>query len=205
MIKRYNNISLALGAPGLILQIAGNVMTRTPAQFMLGLLVSLVGTGLLMAGLAFYALSKGRSPAWCLMGLLSIVGLIVLACLKDLAPGGKVRSGKRTRDDDYEDDDDEDDRPRRRRSRDEEEDFEDDDDRPRRRRPRDDEEDDEELDAPPPPPKKKVIADATAIKPADPDKKLVTCPHCQKSLKVPASAIGKKVKCPGCSEVFAAT
>ena len=87
-------------------------MSRTPAvQFMLGLLVSLVGTGLLMAGLAFYALAKGRSPAWCLMGLLSIIGLIVLACLKDLAPEGKIGRGKRRRDDDYEDEEDID-RPR---------------------------------------------------------------------------------------------
>lgn len=76
MIKKYNNISLAWGIPGIVLQIAGNVIGE--------LLVILVGTILLMVGLAYYAKAKGRSPAWCLMGFFSLIGLIVLACLKDL-------------------------------------------------------------------------------------------------------------------------
>lgn len=57
----------------------------------MGLLVTLVGTGLLIAGLAMYAKAKGRSPAWGLLGFLSIIGLIVLALLKDHAPSGRVR------------------------------------------------------------------------------------------------------------------
>lgn len=76
MIKKYNTISLAWGIPGLVLQIAGNVIGQP--------LVVLVGTVFLMVGLAYYAKAKGRSPAWCLMGFLSLIGLIVLACLKDL-------------------------------------------------------------------------------------------------------------------------
>jgi len=75
MIKKYNNISLAWGIPGIVMQIAGNVIGN--------LLVLLVGTILLMVGLAYYAKAKGRSPAWCLMGFLSLIGFIVLACLKD--------------------------------------------------------------------------------------------------------------------------
>lgn len=78
MIKSLNNTSLAFGIPGVIIQIAG--------QFMNQPLILLAGTVLLIVGLAFYAKAKGRSPAWCLMGFLSIIGLIVLACLKDLAP-----------------------------------------------------------------------------------------------------------------------
>ena len=31
----------------------------------------------------------------------------------------------------------------------------------------------------------------------------VSCPHCGKSLKVPAELAGKRVKCKGCDEVFA--
>jgi hypothetical protein len=89
MIARYNNLSLSLGIPGIILQIAGNVMSRNPENLTLGALVSLVGTGLLIAGLVYYAKGKGRSPAWGLMGFLSIIGLIVLACLKDYAPKGR--------------------------------------------------------------------------------------------------------------------
>ena len=76
MIRKYNNISLALGIPGIVAQIAGHLM-RQP-------LVLIVGTVLLMVGLAYYAKAKGRSPAWCLMGFLSIIGLLVLASLKDL-------------------------------------------------------------------------------------------------------------------------
>ena len=76
MIKKYNNISLAWGIPGIVLQIAGHVVGQP--------LLLLVGTILLMIGLAYYGKAKGRSPAWCLMGFLSIIGLIVLACLKDL-------------------------------------------------------------------------------------------------------------------------
>jgi hypothetical protein len=89
-----NRKSLALGVPGIVLQILGNVMYR-PGGSIAGtgrpaaagnpvwLLVMLAGTVLLIAGLAFYAKAKGRSPAWGFMGLLSIIGLIVLACLKD--------------------------------------------------------------------------------------------------------------------------
>ena len=91
MIARYNNISLLLGVPGLVLQIGGRVATMLPNNSGetqgLGLLAMLVGTALLLAGFAYYAKAKGRHPAWCLMAFLSILGLIVLACLKDKAPG----------------------------------------------------------------------------------------------------------------------
>jgi hypothetical protein len=93
MIAHYNNKSLALGIPGLILQIGGNIGTRateSPGVVSLMLLASLVGTVLLMVGLAYYAKAKGRSPWWCLMGFLSLIGLIVLAFLKDKAPDGQV-------------------------------------------------------------------------------------------------------------------
>src|SRR5262245_2075109 len=33
---------------------------------------------------------------------------------------------------------------------------------------------------------------------------LTRCPHCQKSLRVPDHAAGKKIRCPVCSEVFTA-
>ena len=78
MNKKYNNISLIIGIPGLLLQIHGNVIGRP--------WIAILGTLLLIIGLAYYALAKGRNPAWCLMGFLSIIGLIVLGLLKDLAP-----------------------------------------------------------------------------------------------------------------------
>jgi hypothetical protein len=75
MIRKYNNISLALGIPGLVLQVAGKLMENNA--------VLVVGLLLLLAGFAYYAKAKGRSPAWCLLAFLSIIGLIILACLKD--------------------------------------------------------------------------------------------------------------------------
>jgi hypothetical protein len=83
MIQKYNNISLAWGIPGIVLQGAGKEISQP--------IVLIVGTVLLMIGLAYYAKAKGRSAAWCLMGLLSIIGLIVLACLKDLEKEGNPK------------------------------------------------------------------------------------------------------------------
>jgi len=75
MIKKYNNISLALGVPGLIIQIYGGI-NHVP-------IISFVGGVLLIVGLAYYAKSKNRHPAWGLLGLLSIIGVIILALLPD--------------------------------------------------------------------------------------------------------------------------
>lgn len=89
MIKRYNNLSLALGVPGIILQIVGNLVAQANADNSLGLLgvpISLVGTGLLVAGLSYYAIAKGRSGWWGLCGFLSCLGLLILLLLKDEAP-----------------------------------------------------------------------------------------------------------------------
>ena len=91
MIKRYNNLSLALGVPGIILQIVGNVIAQANPGTPLGVWgipISLIGTALLIAGLAYYAIAKGRSGWWGLLGFLSCIGLIILALLKDEAPNG---------------------------------------------------------------------------------------------------------------------
>ncbi len=84
MIAKYNSISFVFGIPGLILQTAGWFI-RDPEGFLtpLGSILAYGGTGLLLVGFLFYAKAKGRHPAWCLMGLLSLIGLIILACLKD--------------------------------------------------------------------------------------------------------------------------
>jgi hypothetical protein len=91
MIKRYNNLSLALGVPGILLQIVGNVISRANTETSLSLLgvpILLLGTGLLIAGLTYYATGKGRSGWWGLCGFLSCLGLLILALLKDKAPDG---------------------------------------------------------------------------------------------------------------------
>ncbi len=92
MIKQYNNISLLAGIPGLLLQIVGRVLSGSSGA--VGTLLMVVGTALLLIGLAYYAKAKGRHPAWCLMAFLSLIGLIVLACLKDLATEEEPREVK---------------------------------------------------------------------------------------------------------------
>jgi hypothetical protein len=52
MIRRYNNLSFVFGVPGLILQVAGDIMRRSQPQPRLGVLVLLAGTVLLLIGLA---------------------------------------------------------------------------------------------------------------------------------------------------------
>jgi hypothetical protein len=66
--------SLAWGIPGIVLQSAG---VEQPALLLLG-------TVMLIIGFCYYAKAKGRSSAWYLMGFLSIIGLIILGCLKDI-------------------------------------------------------------------------------------------------------------------------
>ena len=92
MIARYNRASLALGGPGIVLQIAGRIVmeiTEDPLISIVAAVATLVGTAILIAGLTLYAKAKGLHPAWGLLGLSSLVGLIALACLKDHAPDGE--------------------------------------------------------------------------------------------------------------------
>jgi hypothetical protein len=83
MIARYNHLSLLIGVPGIILQFVGlylKISQHSPA----GQPVAIVATILLAIGLAFYAKAIGRNPVWGFLGLLSIIGLLILASLKDL-------------------------------------------------------------------------------------------------------------------------
>ena len=89
MIAKYDRMSFVWGVPGIVLQIAGNVLlqgTPSPLAAIAAVLVLVTGTGLLFVGIAYYAKSRGRHPAWCLLALLSIIGLLILLCLKDKAP-----------------------------------------------------------------------------------------------------------------------
>ena len=75
MDRKYNNISLIWGIPGIVLQCVGATIEQPE--------LLLLGTVLLIIGYGYYAKAKGRSSAWCLMGFLSVIGLIILGCLKD--------------------------------------------------------------------------------------------------------------------------
>ena len=81
MIAKYSRWGLAVGVPGLVLQIAGCFISQQ--QYVLGSVCMVFGTALLSIGLSYYALAKGRSPAWGCMTFLSIVGVLVLVALKD--------------------------------------------------------------------------------------------------------------------------
>ena len=82
MIKRYNNLSLVIAIPGIIIQVAAQLMMQGE-QSNLGLLVSLIGTVMVLIGFAYYAKAKGRNPLWCIVGVLSCLGLLIMALLKD--------------------------------------------------------------------------------------------------------------------------
>jgi hypothetical protein len=84
MIAEYNTKSFIFGVPGLVLQ-TGGLFIRNAEGVMtpLGFIIAICGNVLLLVGFIFYAKAKGRHPAWCLLGFLSLIGLIILACLKD--------------------------------------------------------------------------------------------------------------------------
>jgi len=75
-----------MGVTGLSLQAAGYFFQRPYVGLLcLGALLYVVGTGLLIAGLIYFAKAKGRSPAWGALAFLSFIGLVVLVALKDNA------------------------------------------------------------------------------------------------------------------------
>jgi hypothetical protein len=92
MIARYNRISLVWGGLGALLQLVGGTALQIllsgkqkpdiEIMFVVWTVLS-VGTVFLMIGIAYYAMAKGRHPLWCIMGLFSVCGLLVLACLPD--------------------------------------------------------------------------------------------------------------------------
>ncbi|MEW6170106.1 MAG: hypothetical protein AB1472_00885 [Candidatus Omnitrophota bacterium] len=74
MIKELNKKSLIYGIPGLIIQ---------SVFLFINPLISLLGSILLIIGLAYYAKAKGHSGYFGIFGILGIIGLLVLIPLKD--------------------------------------------------------------------------------------------------------------------------
>lgn len=89
MDARKNSLSLKIGGTGLILQLLATVSMSLLVEIdphvgpHIGLSMILLGVVLLIVGLGYYASAKGHHWAWGLAGLLSIIGLIVLAALPD--------------------------------------------------------------------------------------------------------------------------
>jgi hypothetical protein len=112
MIARYNRWSFLFGVPGIVLQVAGVLVAESDAarphpvgEPWVEWRPSLVSFGVLLwtAGLAAYAMAKGRASWWGLLGLLglpglyspyltflSLVGLVVLVLLPDRSGGSAV-------------------------------------------------------------------------------------------------------------------
>jgi uncharacterized membrane protein HdeD (DUF308 family) len=82
MLKSYNRMSFALGIPGIILQVCGLYAVAGLRNERAWIFI-LFGIGLFIWGLAYYARAKSRSPWWCLLGLLSLLGMIILAFIPD--------------------------------------------------------------------------------------------------------------------------
>jgi hypothetical protein len=71
---------------GFVLQCVGGsvtAMSHSLPFIVLGWSIYIAGTALLLIGFSFYVRSKGRSQAWCLLAMLSIIGWVILILLKD--------------------------------------------------------------------------------------------------------------------------
>jgi hypothetical protein len=86
---RYNLLSFALGIPGLLLYFGCGALSRAARASgdetlaMIALFGILLAIALYGGGLAFSAMYKGQHPAWGLLGLTCIIGLIIIALLPD--------------------------------------------------------------------------------------------------------------------------
>jgi hypothetical protein len=86
MLKEYEkktNIGIGLG---IVLQLVarfGLMSQSNVAIYYVGLAVALGGIALCIWGCCCYAKGKGHHPAWGILGLLSLIGLIVLVCFSD--------------------------------------------------------------------------------------------------------------------------
>ena len=96
MITKYSRISLFVGTPGLLLQVVCIIILNRMAINALGqngfpsplLAVGLeggilAGNILLIIGLSYYAKAKGYTAYLGLVGVLSCIGLVILALLPD--------------------------------------------------------------------------------------------------------------------------
>ncbi len=79
--ERKSNIGIAVG---LVMQVVGALMPADPALLsVLGLVLLLGGIGTFCWGCICYARGKGRSGAWGVLGVTSLLGLIILVLLPD--------------------------------------------------------------------------------------------------------------------------
>jgi hypothetical protein len=95
MNARHKDTWTTMGVLGMVLQIAGKIAWGAVGG-MVGLLVLSLGTVLLLVAMARYAKAKGRNPAWCLLGLIGVIGVIPLHFLKDKSVEAPDNDSNRT-------------------------------------------------------------------------------------------------------------
>jgi len=90
MIREYSRKSLAIGIPAIALQavpvlVWGNVGIMSSSTWVTtaSVVVPLVGSALFIVALCYYAKAKGYNGALGLLGMLSCLGLLIVALLPD--------------------------------------------------------------------------------------------------------------------------
>ena len=78
--KTKTNIGIGIG---ILLQLAGRLVTRNEATALIGLMLAIVGLVFFIWGCMNYAAGKGHSKWLGLLGLLSCIGLLILVFLPD--------------------------------------------------------------------------------------------------------------------------
>jgi hypothetical protein len=98
-ISQLNLLSFALALPGIAIQVGATAFVRAQGPSPTGsiLLLRLIGAPLIIIGLGCYARMKGRSWALGLLGLLSCLGLLLLAFWPKLCHNCKTSASYRIR------------------------------------------------------------------------------------------------------------
>ena len=91
-MKSGATIFVVLACVGLLLAGIGSAVM--PQAKGAGIVVAIVGYGLIALGSGFLATSKGRHPAWGLLGLLTPIGLVFLSVLQDASDKEKTTSAQ---------------------------------------------------------------------------------------------------------------
>ena len=84
MIKKYHNMGILIAPSGFVIQIYGDIIKSN--------LIMASGIILIIIGLCYYAMGKGRHPAFGLFGILSIIGIIILSFFEDKSGKDEVKS-----------------------------------------------------------------------------------------------------------------
>lgn len=83
MLKEYKGKTNLFILLGIAVQFGGAIIASAVGSDVLSVLFRIGGAILFVTGCCYYAKGKGYHVAWGLLGLLSLIGLLVLVCLRD--------------------------------------------------------------------------------------------------------------------------